>query len=91
VGKGLFDIHIRPDGRVQLVDIIKSTGHPVLDQATVTAFRRWRFRRRNVGRVIVPIEYTFSPGVKSGIWGRRVDDLKEIGDGVGIVVQWHVQ
>jgi TonB family protein len=91
VGKGLFDIRIASDGKVQSVKIVKSTGHLLLDQAAVTAFRGWHFRPRSLGWVKVPIEYTFNPGIKSGIWGRNVDDLKKLDDGVGIVGQWHVQ
>jgi TonB family protein len=90
VGKGLFAIHIGNEGRVQSVDVIKTSGHSLLDRAAIDAFRRWRFRPRSIGSVSVPIEYTFEPGVKSGVWGRNVEDLKELGDGVGIVVQWHV-
>jgi TonB family protein len=91
VGKGLFDIRVGLDGRAKSVDILRSTGQSLLDQAAVGAFRRWRFRPRSLGLVRVPIEYTFNSPVKSGVWGRGVDNLKELGDGVGIVIQWHVQ
>jgi TonB family protein len=91
VGRGLFELHINVDGRVQFVRVTRSTGHSLLDEAAINAFRNWRFRPRSIKVVRVPIEYTFNPAAKSGLWGRGVDDLKELGDGVGIVVRWRVQ
>lgn len=37
-GSGNFALHLRPDGTVSRVDIVKSTGHKVLDDAAVAAF-----------------------------------------------------
>src|SRR5438128_913228 len=47
-GRGLFAIHIGPDGSVTRVEVVKSIGHALLDQAAITAFREWRFRPRSI-------------------------------------------
>src|SRR5258708_32905710 len=38
-GTGVFLLHIRADGTVRLVETVKSTGHPELDNSTIAAFR----------------------------------------------------
>src|SRR5207248_11702338 len=43
-GSGTFLLHIRRDGTVKSIDVLKSTGHRILDQAAIAAFRQWRFR-----------------------------------------------
>src|SRR5438034_7237844 len=43
-GSGLFAVHIRADGSVARVEVLKSIGHTILDQAAIAAFRHWRFR-----------------------------------------------
>ena len=40
---GLFACNIRSNGTVASVDVVRSTGHQMLDQAAITAFRQWRF------------------------------------------------
>ena len=80
-GAGLFEIHIRPDGNVRSVKVIKSTGYSVLDQAAIAAFHGWNFRPHSIGVVRVPIEYTLcGPPPASG------RQLKELGDGDRVVV-----
>src|ERR1043166_4380310 len=57
-GAGVFALHVRANGTVASVHTIKSTGQAILDQATITAFRKWRFvpgRRRVITK---PIHYT---------------------------------
>jgi TonB family protein len=56
-GAGLFELHIRPDGRVESVKVIKSIGHSILDQAAIEAFRRWTVRPHSIEVVRLPIEY----------------------------------
>jgi TonB family C-terminal domain len=56
-GSGRFALAIRPDGRVESVTVLKSTGHAVLDQAAIAAFRQWRFRPGSINLVRVPLEY----------------------------------
>jgi TonB family protein len=38
----------------------QSTGNAVLNNAAVSAFRRWRFKPRTVSRVRMPIAFTMS-------------------------------
>jgi TonB family protein len=47
-------------GRVTSVRITQSCGNMILDNATLDAFRRWRFRSRSVLNVEVPITYTLT-------------------------------
>jgi protein TonB len=48
------------NGRVTDVVMEQSTGNPVLDNASVTAFRRWRFKQGTVSRVRSPITFTMT-------------------------------
>jgi TonB family protein len=45
-GKGVFDVHARPDGTVSAVTIVRSTSHRDLDDAAVYTLTKWRFRPR---------------------------------------------
>jgi len=42
-GAGVFVCNLHADGTVGSVDVLRSTGHQMLDQAAIAAFRRWRF------------------------------------------------
>jgi TonB family protein len=79
-GTGLFAIHIRPNGTVKTVNVLKSIGHPILDQAALAAFRRWKFYPNTVRTVKVPIRYSIHrrPPIKT--------NLRELGEGVQIDV-----
>jgi TonB family protein len=63
-GSGIFLLHVRPDGTVEGVDVIKSTGHSELDQSGVAAFLKWRFRP-GVNEVEIPLEFTMR-GLRQG-------------------------
>ncbi len=56
-GAGIFAMHIRPDGTVSSVSVLKSTGHGILDQAAIDAFRQWRFWPGTVTVVRTPIRF----------------------------------
>jgi TonB family protein len=57
-GAGDFVCHIRPDGTVASVDVSRSTGHQVLDQAAITALQHWRFQPGKMGATLnVPIVF----------------------------------
>ena len=43
-GNGVFLVHILPDGKVQSVEVLQSTGHAELDESATAAFAKWRFR-----------------------------------------------
>ncbi len=57
-GSGKFMIHFDASGSVTDVDVTQSTGNAILDQTTVSTFRRWRNRPGVPARVSVPITYT---------------------------------
>jgi protein TonB len=48
------------DGNVVDVRMTQSCGSVILDNATLDAFRRWRFKPGSVERVQVPITYTLT-------------------------------
>jgi TonB family protein len=57
-GAGDFACHISPDGTVASVDVLRSTGHQVLDQAAITALQHWRFQPGKVeSRLNIPIDF----------------------------------
>jgi periplasmic protein TonB len=47
-------------GRVTGAVMEQSTGSPVLDNAAITGFRRWRFRPGTISRVRSPITFTMT-------------------------------
>jgi TonB family protein len=58
-GSGIVVITVDPiSGSVTSVVMEASTGSPVLDNAAVTGFRRWRFKPGTVSKVKSPITYT---------------------------------
>jgi protein TonB len=59
-GEGLFVCHIRPDGTVASVDVLRSTSHEMLDRAAIKALRQWRFRAGDWSTVNVPINFHMS-------------------------------
>jgi TonB family protein len=58
-GYGVYDIWFRPkNGVVTRIDIVRSTGSKLLDQAALRAFRQWRARPGVVSRMKVPITFS---------------------------------
>lgn len=59
-GSGSFAVHFDPaTGEATSVDVIQSTGFPILDETTVNTFRRWRAKPgAGLTKVTVPITYT---------------------------------
>jgi periplasmic protein TonB len=47
-------------GDVTNASVAKSTGSSILDDAAVSAFRRWRFRPGSVSKVNIPITFTLT-------------------------------
>ena len=47
-------------GQVTDVQMIRSTGSAVLDNATISGFRRWRFKPGTVSKVQTPVTYTLA-------------------------------
>lgn len=56
-GSGTFVIIFDASGSVSDVQTVKSTGNAILDQTSVTTFRRWR-AKPGVPKVIQPITFT---------------------------------
>ncbi len=58
-GKGLFRLVLNQDtGEVLRVEILKSTGHNILDQAATEAYRRWRFKPGQFTAVEIPTNFS---------------------------------
>jgi protein TonB len=47
-------------GSVTGASMAQSTGNPILDNATVSAFRRWRFKPGAVSKAKIPITFTMT-------------------------------
>jgi TonB family protein len=82
-GSGLFEIHINPDGSVASIKTLRTTGHNILDAAAIDGFRQWRFRQHTIAIVRMPVQYRIA--WSSVRWGSR-SDLKNVGDGDGVVI-----
>jgi len=67
-GSGMFALHIRADGSVESVEVIKTLGNTLLDQAAINAPRQWRFRPKSIKVARIPITFTIKArGGSSGI------------------------
>jgi TonB family protein len=73
LGSGLFMCKLRPDGTVSSVTVLKSTGHDVLDQSGIAAFRQWRFKPGQAKDVEIPISFVTGGGVRSRMAGAVLD------------------
>jgi protein TonB len=56
-GQGYFRIYFGRDGRATRVGVIKSTGHELLDNAAITAFRQWHAKPGVRRELDLPIAY----------------------------------
>jgi TonB family protein len=61
-GRGIYALHVRQDGTVGSVDVQRSAGHRILDQAAIATFRKCRFRSGLVRVYISPMEFTLGGG-----------------------------
>ena len=63
-GSGVAVVDIDPStGKVTRAVMAVSTGHDILDRASVTAFKAWRFVPNTVSKAKIPITYTMTgPG-----------------------------
>jgi len=60
-GSGIAQLTVNSAaGNVIDAQMLQSTGSPILDNATVSAFRRWRFKPGVASNVDVPITYTLT-------------------------------
>jgi TonB family protein len=57
--KGVAVVKVDPaTGHVTSVSMVKSTGHDILDNAALRAFRQWRFRPRGLTTFEITIQFT---------------------------------
>ena len=59
-GSGVCVLTVGPDGGVTDATMAQSIGSPILDNATTSTFRRWRFVPGKFSKVKVPITYTLT-------------------------------
>lgn len=60
-GSGVCVVQVDPgSGSVTDASMAQSIGSPILDQSTLSAFRRWKFKPGTVSRVKIPITYTMT-------------------------------
>jgi TonB family protein len=67
-GTGLFLLHVRPDGSVQSVDTVQSTGNSMADGEAKAAFLRWRFRPGRSMNVKMAMTFSERHGVYIYAW-----------------------
>src|SRR4051794_27288015 len=56
-GLGVFVAHLYRDGSVRQVELVRSTGHAILDKAAMDAIAKWRFSGPWVWKVLVPMKF----------------------------------
>ena len=60
-GSGIALLQVdQKTGYVTAGRMLKSTGHVILDNAALTAFRRWRFKPGTLRQIQIPIHYTIN-------------------------------
>ena len=58
-GSGVFVLHVDcRSGLVRSVEVQTSTGHKILDDASITVFRNLRFKPDGASRVKIPVTFT---------------------------------
>lgn len=64
IGAGVAIVAVDPNtGLVKKAEMAISTGHELLDNATLSAFRQWRFKPGTVAKVKIPIRFTMQGSV----------------------------
>ena len=61
-GAGVFVLHLDPNnGRVRSISVEKSTGHKILDDASIATFTNLRFKPNTALRVKIPVSFIMPP------------------------------
>jgi protein TonB len=61
MGSGVISVNVDPaTGNVTDASVTQSIGSPILDDAAVSTFRRWKFRPGSVSKVRIPITFTMT-------------------------------
>jgi TonB family protein len=61
IGSGVAVISVDPNSGLAVdATMEQSIGNPILDNSTVSAFRRWRFKPGTPARVRIPITFTLT-------------------------------
>ena len=61
MGSGVITVNVDPaSGNVTAASVTQSMGSPILDDAAVSTFRRWKFRPGSVSKVRIPITFTMT-------------------------------
>ena len=69
-GAGVFRLDLDPQtGTVTKVTAIETTGHRVLDDAAIQAFRKWRFAPGVIRAVKFPVRFSLAKGYSLGLPG----------------------
>jgi TonB family protein len=61
-GSGMFRLNLAKDGKVDSIQVLKSTGNKTLDDAAERALRQWRFKPGMLQAVNVPINFVLARG-----------------------------
>ena len=70
-GSGVFILRLQhSNGRVRAVEVQKSTGHKILDDAAIAKFMTLQFNPQTVASVKIPVEFKMPPPGDSIIKGR---------------------
>ena len=70
-GSGVFILHLQhSNGRVRAVEVQKSTGHKILDDAAISKFMTLQFNPQTVASVKIPIEFKMPPTGDAIVRGR---------------------
>ena len=57
------------------VDVLRSTGHEMLDQAAIAALRQWRFQPGDMNAIKIPIDFGMNgSGVRHRMSGAVISD-----------------
>jgi len=59
-GSGKFRLNLAKDGKVDSIQVLKSTGNKTLDDAAEKALRQWRFKPGTGKALNVPITFRLS-------------------------------